>query len=79
MITNTMRSILTISLPQKDKEDLLRRAKKAGKTVSAYIKSIIDLEQNMISEDELLAMSKTAMKEYKSGKTKTLTSLKDLM
>lgn len=73
-----MRSILNISLPQKKKTEIIRRAKKAGKSVSAYILSIIELEQRLISEDELLAMMKEADSEYKAGKTKILKSFKDL-
>lgn len=46
--------------------------------------SLIDLQNKklkgeLISEDELLNMAKIAEQEYKTGKTKTLKSLKDLM
>ena len=77
--TNNMRSILTISLPKKDKDVLTRRAKKAGKTVSAYIKSILDLEQNLISEDELVEICRQAQKEYDQGKAIKAKSLAELI
>ncbi len=73
-----MRSVLTISIPEDKKKDLERRAKKAGKTVSAYVVSVLEMEKQMISEDELVAIVKEGMREHKAGKTKLLKSLKDL-
>lgn len=73
-----MRSILSVSLSPDKKKEIEQRAKKANKSVSAYIVHIIDLEKNLISEDELVQMAKLATKEYKSGKTKKLRSLADL-
>jgi predicted DNA-binding protein len=75
----SMRSILTISLPAGKKALLTKRAKKAGKTVSGYILSIIELEEQLISEDDLLAMAVRAEKDYRAGKTKILKSLNELM
>jgi len=74
-----MRSVLSISLPEETKKEIQRRAKKANKTTSEYIIQIIQLEKSLISEDELLKMSKDAEKDYKAGKTKKLKSLSDLM
>ena len=74
-----MRAILNISLPADKKKALQERAKKAGKSVSAYVQYIIDLEQSMISEEELIEMSEQARKDYKDGKTEELGSLADLM
>ena len=74
-----MRSVLSISLPLAKKKEIMRRAKKAGKTVSSYILMALDLEDQLISEDELLGMAKRAEADYKAGKTKVLTSLADLM
>lgn len=79
LMENAMRSILTISLPAGKKALLMKRARKAGKTVSGYILSIIELEQQLISEDELLAICERGEKEHREGKTKLLKSLKDLM
>lgn len=74
-----MRSVLSISLPNKDVKEIKIRAQKVGKTVSAYILSVVRLEKNLISEDELVEWAKEAQKDYKNKKTKVLKSLKDLM
>ncbi len=74
-----MRSILNVSVPEKMKKEIQKRAKKAGKTVSAYVISVISLEKEFISEDQLIKMAKKAKHDYKKGKTKILKSLKDLM
>ena len=40
---------------------------------------VVELEKQLISEDELVKMSKKAEKDYKSGKTKKMKNLADLM
>ncbi|MDP4007843.1 MAG: hypothetical protein Q8P68_01495 [Candidatus Peregrinibacteria bacterium] len=74
-----MRAILNVSLPPDKKKEIERRAKKMGLSISSYVLYTIDLEQKMISEDELLERIKEAEKNYKEGKTKILKSLADLM
>lgn len=74
-----MRSIVNISLPLSKKMEIIKRAKKAKKSISAYILYTIQLEQSLISEDELLEMTQNAEKDYQHGKTKELKSLADLM
>lgn len=74
-----MRSILSISLPAEKKKELEKRAKASKKTVSGYIVQILELEKSLISEDEIIAKAKKAEKDYKTGKTKKLTGLSDLM
>ena len=74
-----MRSIVTISIPDDEKKIIEKRAKKAGKTVSAYFLWIAKLEQSLIQEDELLQMAREAESDYHAGKTKKLRSLADLM
>ena len=74
-----MRSILTISLPPRKKEEIAKRAKKSNKTISAYIIGVMEMEKTLISEDELLRMSREAEKDYNQGKTKTLKSLSNLL
>lgn len=74
-----MRSILNVSLPPQKKKAIAKRAQKAGKSISAYIVYAVELEQSLISEDELLAMAERAEKDYKNGKTMELKSLADLM
>jgi hypothetical protein len=74
-----MRSILNISLPAATKKVILSRAKKAKKSISAYILYTIELAESLIQEDELVAMATKAEKDYQAGKTSKLTSLSDLM
>lgn len=74
-----MRSILNISLPAEKKEEIIKRAKKANKSTSAYILHMFELEKNLISEDELIKMANKAEKDYKEGKTNKLDNLEDLM
>lgn len=74
-----MREVLTISLPKEKKKEIMQRAKKAGMTVSAYIISALELEEQLISEDELLEMAKEAERAYREGRTKVLKSHRDLM
>ena len=74
-----MRAILNISIPEKEKWEIERRAKKAKQTVSGYIFSIITFANNMIQEDELVDMAKQADKDYRTGKAKKLKSLSDLI
>ena len=74
-----MRSVLSVSLPAEKKKAIEWRAKKANKTTSAYVMYLFELEENLISEDELVAMAKKSEKDYKSGKTKKLEGLADLM
>lgn len=74
-----MRSILNISLPTEKKEEIIKRAKKANKSTSAYILHMFELEKNLISEDELVKIANKAEKDYKEGKTKSLQTLEDLM
>ena len=79
MTHQIMRSVLSISIPPEKKKQLEERAKKANKSVSAYVLDALEFEQNLISEDELVEMSKQADKDYRAGKTKILTSFTDLM
>lgn len=74
-----MRAILSVSLPAEKKKEIEERAKKASKSTSSYIMYVVELEKQLISEDELIKMSKKAEQDYKSGKTKKLKSLADLM
>lgn len=49
------------------------------KTVSSYLLYAVELEQQLISEEELLEISKKADMDYKNGKTKEVKSLADLI
>ena len=76
---SAMRSVLSISLPEKVKKEIEKRAQKAKKTVSGYIVYALELEKSLISEDELFKAAKKAEKDYKAGRTKELKSLADLI
>lgn len=74
-----MRAILNVSLPLEQKILIEKRARRAKKTISAYILHAVEVEQSITSEDELMAIITKAEKDHKAGKTKKLTSLADLM
>lgn len=74
-----MRSVLSISLPASKKKEIEERARKSNQSTSSYILRVVELEQKLISEDEILQMAKSAELNYKLGKTKKLKSLADLM
>lgn len=74
-----MRSVLTISVPSEKEKFIRSRAKRMKKTLSSYFLYAIELEQQLISEEEILAMATKADAEYKRGATKELQSLKDLI
>lgn len=74
-----MRSILSVSLPKEEKNRIENRAKKYGKTVSAYILYTTKMEESLIQEEELLKMARKAESDYTTGKTKKLNSLADLL
>ena len=75
-----MRSVLNISLPPQGATTIKKRVKEKGfSNVSEYIRLLIELDSELISKEELLAMSKNADKEYAVDKIKKLKSLKDLV
>ncbi len=74
-----MRSIITFSVPESEKVLITKRAKKAGITVSMYLLHAVQIEQKMIGENEIVKMAHEVEKDYKSGRTKKLKSLSDLM
>jgi uncharacterized protein (DUF1778 family) len=74
-----MRSVLNLSLPKEKKLLIQKRAASAGKSVSAYVLQAIQIEQDLISEEELLQMASAARADHAQGKTKKLKSLADLM
>ncbi|MFH0820907.1 MAG: hypothetical protein V1908_03985 [Candidatus Peregrinibacteria bacterium] len=74
-----MRAVLAISIPVEKKQEVEQRAKRVQKTTSAYVLNALEVFEQLISEEELLAMSKEAEQNYKMGKTKVLKNLSDLM
>lgn len=74
-----MRAVVSISMPAKKSEELKSAAKKANKSLSAYVLDMYEMMQGLISEDQLLKIGEETEAEYKSGKAKKLRSLADLM
>lgn len=57
-----------------------KRVQKYGfASLSEYIRFLLELDEELISPAELLAMSKRADREYKAGKLKKLSSLEELL
>ena len=75
-----MRKIVNISLPQATAQVVKSRARKRGfASTSEYMRFLIDQDDNLISADDLLAMSKKADRDYRAGKLKKLDSLAELL
>ncbi len=75
-----MRDILTLSLPNKTKELIKKKAQKSGfANVSHYIQFLIQQDEEVISEAELLKSVKEAQKEYDAGKAIKAKSMADLV
>lgn len=75
-----MRQVLSVSLPSQTIQFIRKRVRQQKfDSVSGYIKYLLELDNDLISEKELLESIKEAKKDYKKGKLKTLKSLKDLM
>lgn len=75
-----MRQVLSISLPAQTTKEIKTLSKKRGfASTSDYIKRLIEMDRDLISEDELLQDIKSAQKEYKTGKALTAKSLADLL
>lgn len=71
-----MRSVLNLSLPPKEAEKIKKKAKERGfSNTSAYIRFLLELDDELISAGELLAMARRADLEYESGKIKKYKSL----
>jgi len=75
-----MRKILSLSLPEKTVKSIKRRAQKRGfRSVSAYFQFLLQEDEDLISEEELLAAVEEGRKEYEKGKTIKAKSLADLV
>ena len=75
-----MRQVLSLSLPAKSTKKIKTLSKRRGfDTVSSYIKYLIDLDQDLISEEELLDSVNEAREDYKIGKIETARSIADLL
>lgn len=75
-----MRSTLTISLPETQLEELKQKAKKHGfLSVSEYFRFLGNLDDGLISKQELFKLAKRAERDYKAGKLKKAGSLAELL
>ncbi len=75
-----MRQVLSLSLPARTAQKIKRFSKQRGfDSVSGYVKHLIALDEDLISEKELLQSIKDARLEYKKGKTVTARSLADFL
>lgn len=74
-----MRKVLSISITDTLEKEIKRKTKLRGfNSVSDYIKNLLIIDDDLISEEELLEMSKQARKDFKSGKIIKAKSLADL-
>ena len=75
-----MRHVLSLSLPEYMAKNFKKQAKERGfDTVSDYVKYLFGLDQDLISEDELLKSVKVARREYKKGQSIQADSISDLL
>ncbi|MDP3993684.1 MAG: hypothetical protein U1C57_02445 [Candidatus Doudnabacteria bacterium] len=74
-----MRAVINFSLPAKTAAEIKKRINKWGfASTSEYIRFLLDLDQDLISTNDLLQMSARADREYKTHKLKKYDSLADL-
>jgi Arc/MetJ-type ribon-helix-helix transcriptional regulator len=74
-----MRKVLSISITDTLEKEIKQRTKQRGfNSVSDYIKSLLVVDEDLISEEELLEISKRAREDYKNGKLIKAKSLADL-
>ena len=75
-----MRKVMSLSLTEKISKDIKQKAKKRGfESVSAYVKYLVDLDKDVISESELAMSVQEARKDYKAKKSVKANSIEDLL
>ena len=75
-----MRKVLSLSLPEHTTKKMKTLSKQRGyKSVSSYVKHLVEMDEDLISENELLQSIKQARTEYKKGQTVTAQSMADLL
>lgn len=75
-----MRKVISLSLPEKTTKEIKSLSGRRGfSSVSSYIKHLIELDKDLISEEKLLSSIKQARKEYKGGKTIVAKSMSELI
>ncbi|MCK9446329.1 hypothetical protein M0Q50_05500 [bacterium] len=74
-----MRKVLSISITDTLEKEIKRKTKLRGfSSVSDYIKNLLVIDDELISEEELLEDIKSGEKDYKEGKVIKAKSLADL-
>jgi len=75
-----MIKVLSISLPSAVLEDIKNKSKKRHfESVSSYVKYLFSLDNDLISENELLNTIKSSRSEYQKGESISADSLSDLL
>ena len=75
-----MRQVLSLSFPEKMTKEVKNLAKRRGfDSLSSYIKYLVELDKELISETELLASVKEARREYRAGKAVKAKSIAELL
>jgi|AntAceMinimDraft_17_1070374.scaffolds.fasta_scaffold36179_2 Arc/MetJ-type ribon-helix-helix transcriptional regulator len=75
-----MRQVLSLSFPEKTTKEVKILAKKRGfASLSSYIKYLVELDKDLISETELLKSIRESRKEYREGKSIKVESIAELI
>lgn len=75
-----MRHVLSVSLPKTSIHQLKRTAKQRGHvSTSSYIQYLLEVDQEIISDTELLKNARAARKEYRLGHSVKASSMRDLV
>ncbi|MBU1045516.1 ribbon-helix-helix domain-containing protein [Patescibacteria group bacterium] len=75
-----MRQVISLSLPKDFTKEVKSLARKRGfSSVSSYIRRLVEIDKDLISERQLLNSVKIAEEEYKKGKAVTAKSLSELL
>jgi Arc/MetJ-type ribon-helix-helix transcriptional regulator len=75
-----MREVLSISLPSQTMATIKQKTQKRGfNSVSEYIKHLLALDEDLISESELLKSVRLARAEYKKDKAIKANSIAELL
>ena len=73
-----MRQVLSLSLPMQSTKEIKSLSKKRGfDTVSGYVKHLVEMDKDLISDEELMKCVRQGRKEYKEGKCIKANSLSE--
>lgn len=75
-----MRKVISFSLDAKTINKVKKQSRQFGfANVSQYVRHLVAGYDDIITEDELVKMARSAEKEYREGKTIKANSLADLL